>query len=372
MTIERTRVIRILDAQAGTFREEAPPSDEVQIDESRIPYPRDRRGRMTVDPENVELQEAPGGLSTANFPDLLRSGIQFDAFTAYAEATVTYPSWCRVVDSNKQQEEYLFDSPIGLLPVVPEGEFYPSATTDLDSGLIIRNHKYGMTVRVTEEMRRFDQVGKVRELAELLGRAARLTEEQKAMDVLTTTGNYTLNNTNGDNDETVTGSGANTQALTFSPAGLITAFNILRTMKDRKTGVYRNVMPDTLIVTPKLWWAAQKLIGSPDAIRVGDAGSAAESYGTGTRNTFFNAVRTIIVSPQFGNTFQWALLEGRRAFTFQRVDPVQILIGSSDASSKEYMDRDVIPYRVRNWFGVGLRDQHYAFFSSSTTAPAVD
>ena len=370
--MDTTRIIRILDAQAGTYREDAPPSNAIEIDESRIPYPRDSRGRMTVDPENVELKEAPGGLSTANFPDLLRSGIQFDAFTSYAETAVTYPAWARMVDSNKQQEEYLFDSPIGLLPVVPEGEPYPQVTTDLDSGLIIRNHKYGAVLKVTDEMRRFDQVGKVRELAELMGRAARLTEEQKAMDVLTTTGNYTLSNSTGDNDETVTGTGNNTQALTFSPFGLVTAFNILRTMKDRKTGVYRNVMPDTLIVTPKLWWAAQKLIGSPDAIRVGDAGSAAESYGTGTRNTFFNAVRTIIVSPQFGNTYQWALLEAKRAITFQRVDPVQVLIGSMDQSSAEYMERDVIPYRIRNWFGVGMRDQHYAFFSSSTTAPAVD
>ncbi|WP_196301472.1 hypothetical protein, partial [Streptococcus pneumoniae] len=87
-------------------------------------------------------------------------------------------------------------------------------------GLIIKNYKRGMIIPVTEEMQRFDQVNKVREIPDLLGRAMRRGEEQDAMNVITTTGNYTRSNTTGDNDE-----GANQASTTFSATGLITAFN---------------------------------------------------------------------------------------------------------------------------------------------------
>ncbi len=366
--MDTTRIINIIGQ--GKFTEQSP-EKPVRIDESRIPYPRDRRGRITIDRENTVLQETGGELTTANFPDALRMGIQFDAWTSYNETPITYPQFVRMTTSNKQQEEYLKDSPIGKLPVVAENQPYPRATTDFDSGVIIRNYKRGMIVEVSEEMRRFDQVGKVRELAELLGRSARRTEEQDVMNVITTTANYTRTNTAGDNDETVSGSGANQQAVTFSPSGLITAFNILRTMKDRKTGVYLNVLPDTLIVTPKLWWAAQQLISSPTLWGQGDA-DATVVYGQGTNNSFFNVVRKIIVSPEFGNSFGWWLGESGRAVTFQRVDPIQILIGNSDQTSAAYMDHDGIPYRVRNWYGVGPRDDRYMFLSTSTTAPTIN
>jgi hypothetical protein len=366
--MDTSRIINIVSQ--GKYTESAT-VEKVQIDEARTPYPRDRKGRITVNRENTDgqrmgLMETPGELSTANFPDALRMGITFDAFVGYRETPVTYPAWARVVDSNKQQEEYLKDSPIGILPVVAEGESYKAVVTNFDSGLIIRNNKYGMVINVTEEMRRFDQIGKVRELAELLGRSARRTEEQRAMDAITDSTLYTLNSTTGDNDE-----GANTASTTFSPEGLILAFNTLRTMKDRKTGMYLGVLPDTLIVTPKLWWAAQQLIMSPTLWGQGDA-DATVVYGQGTNNSFFNVVRQIIVSPEFGSSFGWCLMEAKRAVTFQRVDPVQILVGSSDQTSAAYMDHDGIPYRVRNWFGVGLRDQRYAFLSTSSTKPTIN
>lgn len=368
--MEQTKIIRVVDAFNGKFVEEST-AKPVQIEEARIPYPRKANGRMTINIEEaVNLQEAPGGLETSNFPDALRMGIQFDAFASYAETPTTYQQFVRTVNSDKQQEEYLFDSPVGLPPIVAEGMEYPEAVTDFDSGVTIRNHKRGMKISVTEEMQMFDKVGKVRELAELVGRSMRLGEEQDVMNVVTTTGNYTRTNTAGDNDESATGAGANTQDLTFSPAGLIAAFNILRTMKDRRTGVYLNVMPDTMIVAPKLWWAVQMLVQSPNIMRVGGS-STAEIYGTGTNNAFFNVISKIIVSPQFGNGYQWALMESGRAITFQRVLPMQILIGSKDASNATYMARDVIQYRARNYYGVGMRDDRFAFFSNSTTAPTI-
>lgn len=368
MTINTSKVLEILDAQSQSVRETVLNHDAqgINLSEALLPYPRDARGRITVNPEAALLEAPQGQMNTSNFPDALRAGIQADLFTSYTEMAVTYPQWVRQVGSNKQQEEYLTDSPFGLLPVVDEGQPYPAMATAFDGGVTIRNHKRGGIVEVTEEMQMFDQVGKVRETAELLGRAARLTEEQDVMNVLTTTANYVRNSTTGDNDE-----GANTQTITFSPDGLIKAFNILRTMKDRRTGAYLNVMPDTLIVTPKLEWAVRQLLSST---QVGGQGAkdATVLYGQGLNNPFFSVVRRVIVSPQFGNGYEWALLESNRAIVFQRVLPLQVLQEAANAATTGYMDRDVLRFRVRNYYGVGMRDDRFAFFSNSTTKPTLD
>lgn len=367
---DTTRVLEVLNADYGKFqeRELRVPEMSTAFDEARIPYPRDSRGNMTVDHERVALMEAE--LSIANFPDLLRQGIQFDAFSSYNEMPVTYPQFCDVVNSSKQQEEYLKDASFGLLPVVAEGAEYPEANPNLGDGVIIRNHKRGVIMSVSEEMQKFDNLGKVRDIAFEMGWSARMTEEQATMDALTTTSNYTRTNAAGDDDEAAVGGGANFQAVTFSTTGLITAFNILTTMKDRRSGKYLNVMPDTLIVAPKLLWAAKQLIQSPVAVRAGGS-STNEVYGGGQANQFFDIVRTIIVSPQFDNSYGWALLQAKRALKFQRVESVQILQEGMNAGSHTYMERDVIRYRVRTWFGVGMKDDRFAFLSTSTTAPTI-
>lgn len=353
---------RRLDAQ--------PLSEALRLNEAVIPYPRDARGSITVDHERMSLVEA-GEASTANFPDLLRSGIQFDVFSSYAETPVIYPRIARMVNSNKQQEEYLKDAGLGMAPIVNEGEQYPEASLALSDGVIIKNYKRGYIIPVTEEMQMFDQVGKVRDVANMMGRAMRLTEEQAFMDILTTTGNYTRNSTTGDNDEA-----ANQQTLTFSPAGLIAAFNVLTTMKDRHSGMYLGVVPNTLVITPKLWWAAKQLLTSPESMRAhSDADSAVitvEKYGTGTRNSFYGAVSNIIVSPQFGSNYEWALLEAGRPINFQRVKPIEVMQEGMNASTGGYFERDVIRYRVRSWFGIGMKDDRFAFFSNSSTAPTID
>lgn len=365
--MDTTKIIKVLDADKGRYEVTEFKEERKDLDEQLVPYPRDRRGRITVDHENAELIETTtGGLTTANFPDLLRQGIQFDVFSSYNEFPATYPQWVSSMDSNKQQEEYLKDAALGIAPVVGEGEQYPEAAVNLNDGVIIKNHKRGYIISITEEMQKYDQIGKVRDLADAIGRSLRLTEEQACMDVLTTTTNYTRNSTTNDNDV-----GANTAATTFSPSGLNTALNVLMTMKDRKTGVNLGVNPNTLIVAPLLFRAAQQLIMSRMMTGQGDK-DATVVYGQGTNNPFFGMVNTIIVSPYFGASYQWALFERGRAVKFQRVEPVQVLNESMTAATSSYINRDVIKYRGRTWFGVGMKDDRFAYFSSSTTAPTID
>lgn len=370
MDINKTKIIDILDVQSQTLRETViDPNQAVQLSERTdlLPYPRDPFGRITVSDEMhrlASLREAGGEMSTANFPDALRMGIRFDVFTAFNEAPQVWPQIARNMPSNKQQEEYKNDVGMGILPIVAEGEPYPQIAVGDGKGVTIPNHKRGGIIVVTEEMQRFDQLGKVREQAEIAGRAARLTEDQAVMDVLTTAGNYT-SGAAGASDI-----GANTAATTFSPEGLILAFTTLRTMKDTHSGMYLNVMPDTLVIGPYLEFAVRQLLNSTQVNGMGDK-DATVVYGNGMTNPFFSVVRRVIVSPQFSSSYAWALLESNRAIYFQRVDPVDVRL-ENQMTSDQYLERDVLRYRVRDWFGVGMRDDRFAYFSSSSTKPTIN
>lgn len=360
-----TSVYQVRNADKGVVERVALGNGKQPLTEDLLPYPRDHRGQITVDETRALMETAGGYASTPNFPDLLRQGIMFDAFSSYNGLPVTYPMLVNESTSTKHQEEYLKDAAIGVASVVAEGEDYPEAAINLDSGLTIKNYKYGFVVGVTEEMRRFDQVGKIRQISAEIGRSLRMTEEYQVYSTLTTAGNYTRGSDTGDNDV-----GDNTAATTFSATGLITAFGVLATMKDRKSGTYLGVQPDTLIVTPRLWWAAKQLIESPQVMRAhADDDSTVitvEKYGTGTSNAFFNVVNTIIVSPWLGSSYQWVLMERGRALKFQRVDPMRVL------PPEYYPKNDTWKYFARTWFGVGMLDDRFAYYSSSVTAPTVD
>ena len=192
----------------------------------------------------------------------------------------------------------------------------------------------------------------------------RSTREQSCYTVVSTGGNYVRNSTTGDNDI-----GANTAATTFSATGLNTALTTLRTMKDRKSGVYFGVNPDTLIVAPRLESAAKQLLMSPMLARVGGS-TTNDVYGTGGTNPFRGLVNRIVVSPRLGTSYQWVLMEAKRAVLLQEVEGLQVQ--EERQNSTAYFNADQYRFRVRDWFGVGMLNDRFAYYSSSTNAPTVD
>lgn len=360
-----TTVVDITDGERGKFEVHTQKIDPMAIPEEKIPYPRSVLGRITVNPDMPLMETATGRMSTANFPELLRQGIRFDSMLSYRGIPVTWSMFCNQMASNKQSETWLKDAGIGIPPIVHEGQEVPKAAMSLDSGVEIKNYARAMIVEVTEEMRMFDQTNKVRQLAQMIGRAFAMAEETAVYDVLTTAANYTRNSTTADNDV-----GANQAATTFSPNGLLTAFNCLATMKDRKSGMYLGVQPDTLIISPSLWAAAKQLIESPQVMRAhSDADSTVitvEKYGTGTTNAFFNVVNRVIISPWFGASYGWALMERGRALMFQRVKPFEIQGPAFQTGNRTW------EYFAESYFGVGMLDDRFAYLSTSTTAPTVD
>lgn len=352
----QTKLIEILDPQAGKLR-------ETVVNESSAPQTAPlfevQAGR-----KQFNLMEAS---TTGEFPTLLRDGLKAIVYESYAGTGTTWQQWAGFTPSDKQSEDWIESNALGELPVVHENAAYPEAKRDLDRTVNIRNDKRGMILSVTEELIRFNKVPQIRFDAAEAGRVAANTREQSCFSVLTTAGNYVRTTAAGDNDV-----GNNTAATTFSAAGLVTALGVLRTMKDRKSGVFFGVNPDTLIVTPRLEFAAKQLLMSPAIQIPGDGVTTAKVYGTGTVNPFRGLVNQIIVSPRLGTTFQWVLMEARRAVLLQEVDGLQVLQESANQVQFEgYFRYDTIRYRIRDWFGVGMLNDRFAYYSSATAAPAV-
>lgn len=353
-----TKIIQILNPQAGTL-------SETVIDQSAAPLSNMPGQLLLGGPrDRMSLREA----SVLNeFPVLLRDGVKSITFDRYASTPVTWPLFVPVEQSDKQSEDWAEENDIGDLPVVPENTPYPEFSQSIDRTINIRNYKRGGIIAVTEEMIRFNKTLLIKRQAQKLGRAAAMTREQAAYSVLTATGNYVRSNTTGDNDIA-----ANTAATTFSASGLNTALNVLRTMKDRKSGHYLGVNPNLLIVAPQLEMAAKQLLLSSNLQIPGSGNGTALVYGSGTSNPFKGVIDTIIVSPRIGTSYQWALQEAKQAMLLQEVDGLQVLQESAGMIQQEgYFRYDNVRYRVRDWFGLGMLNDRFAYFSSSTSAPAV-
>jgi hypothetical protein len=353
--MDTEKIIQILNPQAQTIKEtviDRTPETRVNLFESRP----GARPMTLLEASNL-----------SDFPVLLRDGIRSITFEAYAQTASTWQQWVSVIPSDKPGEDWVEENMIGELPTISEEDPYPEFRLDLDRAFRIANVKRGGIITVTEEMIRFNRLNVLKRHAERLGRSAANTREQACYSVLNTTGNYVRNSTTGDNDI-----GANTSALTFSATGLNTALNTLRTMKDRKSGVYLGVNPDTLIVAPRLEMAAKQLLLSP-TLQIAEGSTTVKVYGTGVTNPFRGLISQIIVSPRLGSSYQWNLQEAKQAVTLQEVEGLQILQATAmDPTNEAYLNNDRLRYRARDWFGVGFVNDRFAFFSSSSSAPTVD
>ena len=357
--MEETKIIEITDPQAGTVKE------------TKIEEPEKKGSRILESLGFKGARSLREVATTSEFPTLLRVGLKQILFDSYDMAPSTFQEWARAEQSDKPAENWLEMNRLGTLPFVGEGDPYPMSEAAVDRAVRIANAKYGMKFAITEEMIKFDKSNQIRQYPTDLGEAAKQTLEATAYGVLTNTANYTRTTAAGDNDV-----GNNTAATTFSATGLITAMGVLTTMKDRKSGRYFNIVPDTLIVAPRLEFAAKQLLMSPQLLPVGSGATAGSGlpfvYGAGTNNVFRGVVNRIIVSPWLGTGYQWALMKSNRAVVYQEVEPLQLLTGQIDYQNNgSYFNFDRIEYRVRLWFGFGMLNDRYCYFSSSTTAPVL-
>jgi hypothetical protein len=298
--------------------------------------------------------------------NILRADIRLLAFNAFNANSRTFEGFTDIMQSNRKQEEYLRDAAIGVIPRAPSGTQAPRMKTDFEGGVTIDNHLYRYLVPILGDYIRFDEIGKVKQLAMEMGLSGRMTEEWAVYSYITTTGNYGRADTTKDNDV-----GANQQTLTFDADGLRTAKAIISTSKDRKSGAYLGYNADTLIITPQLEVPAMQLLTSMGISRTHGV-TTAEVIGTGTTNPMVGFVSKIIVAPWLGADYEWALCDSRRqSFKFQVVEPFDVFQQTLTPSSESWLSLDEILYLVKGYFGVGFVDDRAWFFSDSTTDATV-
>lgn len=305
-------------------------------------------------------------LTQPDSANILRSDIRMVAFTAFNSNPRTFGAFADIVSSMKPQEEYLRDAAIGLIPVAPSGTEAPMVGSGFEGGVTIVNALRRARARILMDWVRFDQIGKIRQVAQEMGLAGRMTEEYAVYNHISTTGNYTRNSTTSDNDV-----GANQQTLTFNAVNLRTAMAVISTAKDRKSGAYLGYSPDTLITTPLNQIAALQLLQSVNLQRT-HGNTTAEAMGTGTTNPFIGLVRQIVVSPWFGASHQWALCDSTRGtLKFQEVEAFNVFQQTQIADNQAWFVLDTLEYLLKGYFGVGFTDDRAWFYSDSTTAATV-
>jgi len=296
---------------------------------------------------------------------ILRDGIRFLAFSTMRGIPKTWDQIARVESSDKPEEEYLRDGAMGVIPIKPSGEPVDFAVGGFEGGTKITNYLRRIGRQVTGDDIKFDRIGKVRQIAFEMGRAAVATEEATFYDVVTTTGNYTRNSTTGDNDV-----GSNTGTTTFNALGLDTAFTTISTSKDRVSGQYLGYNADTLITTPKMEFPVKQMLLSDYLMVTTSAGVR----GMGTTNPYMQMgmLKRIIVSPWFGTSYQWALVDTNAySFVWQQVLPWQILQDNMNGTSEAWLVNNAIRYVIQGHFGLGFVDDRAWYYSDSTTAPTV-
>lgn len=320
----------------------------------------------TVGDHKVRLSLKEAFLSQPDAGNLLRSDLRYIAFSTYNEMPRSFDAFTDMTTSTMPQEEYLRDAAIGVLPQTPSGSEAPLVASNFEGGVVIKNYRYAARLAVLGDWIRFDQLGKVRQLATEMGRAGRMTEEDAVYKFITTSANYTRNSTTNDNDV-----GANTEALTFNADGLDKAVAVIATAKDRKSGAYLGYAPDTIIAGPRMETFLKQFLMSGDLMRQ-HGNTTAETRGMGTMNPYQGLLSRIVISPWFGNSWGWALADSRvMGLKYQTVEPFNVYQQTQTADNADWLKFDRIEYLVAGYFGVGFVDDRAWFLSTSVTEPTV-
>lgn len=363
-----TKIIDVVDARAGDFRERAPSPEQELFEAAQKakrfhkPFAFREAQLSNGRPTRLKLMEAL--VQQPDAANMLRSDIRFMAFTAFAEMPVTYTQFTKTVPSDNEVEAYLRDAALGRIPRVRSGEASPYLLSSFEGEAKIENFAYRGRVKVLGNDIRFDKIGKIRQTAELMGRSARVTEEAEVYDVVTTSSNYTRSNTSGDND--VQANYQSSYAVTHEnfEKGMAT----ISTAKDRKSGQYLGMMADTVLCGPLSEWAWRKLLNSE---RMQGAGGA-DTTERGDLNVFRGAIRRIVVCPYFSTSYDWALLDSRQDGLYkQDVEPFGVMQTTQTADSDAWRVLDAVEYAVSGFFGVGFVDDRPWFYAENSTRPTL-
>lgn len=355
METENAKLIEIIDPQAGEIKETV---------FTKEPSP---AGLWESGFGSMSLKEA-ATTYPSTFPQLMRQGLKTILFSEYAGLPSTSEGWLKMARSRKADEVWIEGSTGGKIGRVGPGQPIPRGELNLDRSVQITNHKYAEILAIAEESIMFDETNLIMQQVEDLAARMRYTEEDEAYTALRTAASYTRTATAGDNNI-----GANTATATFGASTLITAMETLTTMKDKHSGRFYGVMPNLLVVGSGIEFAAMQLLLSDQIQRVTGAATAPTNqniYGTGTTNPFRGVVTSILKTPFLGR-YEWVLMQAGKPIVKQVVSDLELSRRTGPNEGLSF-DADVLEYKVKKFFGLGMVNDRYAYFSDSTTAPTVD
>lgn len=225
-------------------------------------------------------------MSTDDFPLLFGDILDRQVLANYREWPSTWPQIARRVTVNDFRPAQFDYSLLGgdtRLSTVEELEEYPEAERTERAPVTWSVKKYGRTMGFSWEAMINDNLDRLKDIPEVLGRAARRTETRFVVEMYVDANgpHATLySNTNGNIINTTNGASANNPPLSI--AGLQDAFLVLSKLVDPDTGEPILVDMVTLVVPPALEIVARNILNAIQLeITAASAGGVRDNGTTG-------------------------------------------------------------------------------------------
>ncbi|MCW5945919.1 MAG: Mu-like prophage major head subunit gpT family protein [Fimbriimonadales bacterium] len=298
-------------------------------------------------------------ITKSDIPNLLLPGLRTEFDLAYRKRAETGVAQqiATIVNTTIPQQKYAW---LGSTPTMNEfvDERKPSGMTEYSYSIEDKTFEASIAVdRKAVEDDQYDLIRlRVRELAD------RVAEHQHKLCVESIANGFTeagydgLSLFNASHPTYPGGTYSNLANDPLDASGIAEAISKMMLVPDDR-GEPLGIVPDTLLVGPKLQWSAIELIESPVVVYKGNGTDTASS--TPYKNAFQGKLK-LVVSPYLRGSFedQWFLLDTSRAMRSiilqQRSDvPVEFTAMDSGGSSESAWWHDRYFYGVRGRYNVG-------------------
>lgn len=312
-------------------------------------------------------------MTTSDFPALFGDVLDRQLLAQYREAPYTWGLYTHrsTVRDFREVKRFRLDGGTAVLPAVPEQNPYEAAALT-DDVYTYRVNKYGRRIPLSWETTINDDLGALRDIPNLLGRAARRSEERFVTErFVDSSGPHASVFTVG-NGNIITGNPV------LSMAALSTARTVLSKMRDTdgEPIVVDNMI---LVVPPALEVTALNTVNAT-AVELTTDGGTPDNSGGGIRlhtanwlgsrlrvavNPYIPIVATtngdtswfLFAEPNSGRpAIEIGFLVGHEEPMITMKAPNQIAVSGGGGTIMEDFDFDTVQYRIRHVFGGAIID----------------
>lgn len=302
--------------------------------------------------EDLDLAEAPGGLTSSAFPVIAGEMISSVIVDAYQSFPKNGLKLVRVVPSKRKVSQIAGWKAIGRLGRVNERENYPEVNPPTEKWFAINNVKHGGLLTLTRESLTFDQTNELIDRASQIGEEAARTQDEIILNTVT---GRNADSYNPQGVATTLYSGGNGNLNTTNPLGTTgweTADQALTAQVDDNTGKPIWVFGDMpmMIVPVALKHTAWKLRNNDR----GDLGTANLD-----RNPAQNAFDFIIDPYAAGGNTDWYYGSFKRQFRWEEIWPVETYTRVGQDTEEGFKADVIQQFKVSFYGGCGAVETRY-------------